>query len=579
MKRNLYDLPVKIQFRILTIVALVLMLIMQTVYYIKLTNIAGENAKSYTDSIIYRVEEIIIMQFNKASNIGHRFSFSSTVQKYMSAKDQLIRFNTKKNLDDMMKNIIDINTEILDISLINLEGKPVYTCYGVSENHYKLHERIAGYLKDNSGNEMIPLFIKGDNSVEDVFIYAAPIIYSGLDSRLGEKLGHTIIFLNPEFLKSIIKNDINPDLADFYITDSDGQIIVTSSGDDRYERITDDGVGSGRIVLKKTIQDSGWDIIAAININEVVKDFDFLKGYAVIFSLIMVLLLIAESLAFNRSIANPISKLNYELSRVRDKNFKTRIRIPLKNEIGGIADNINKTLDALEQATKKIFETQQRLYETEISQQKMQLYALQSQVNPHFLFNTLQCISGIASSRGLFEVSDSALAMADIFKYSIKEDNYVRVEDEINVVLQYLKIIDIRFGGKFKYDFDIDNEMLNLKMIKMIFQPLAENAVYHGLEKRKEGGYIRLTGWVEKDCMMFEIWDNGAGFDDDMLNKMNDVLHDMKKLEAESNKRNKIGLINIQWRIKLMLGSEYGLSINCAHEEGTAVTVRLPILP
>ena len=164
----------------------------------------------------------------------------------------------------------------------------------------------------------------------------------------------------------------------------------------------------------------------------------------------------------------------------------------------------------------------------------------------------------------------------DIFKYSIKAGDFVKVDEEINIAKRYLQILDIRFEGRFKWNVDIAEELLECRSIKMIFQPLVENAAYHGLEKTYNEGYIIIKGWREQDSMIFEIRDNGIGFEPVKLEAMRKVLANKELLEAESRTRQRIGIANIQWRIKLMLGDQYGLSVTSDEGKETIVRLSLP---
>jgi two-component system sensor histidine kinase YesM len=274
----------------------------------------------------------------------------------------------------------------------------------------------------------------------------------------------------------------------------------------------------------------------------------------------------------------PLSTLFTEIGQIGGDDYRKKLVMPYKNEIKGIAIHLNRMLWKLESLTDRHLKTQQTMYEMELSRKQTELYALQSQVNPHFLFNTLQCIGGIALSKDVPEIAHMTAYMSEIFNYGIKGDDDVQIRDEIFIVNQYLNIIDIRFAGKFRWEFDIEEEMLRRKTIKMIVQPLVENAVYHGLEKTYEDGHLLVTGKIEEGCILLEIRDNGPGMDRETLEKIRKVLADPVKLEKECINKQKIGIANIHWRIRLKYGERYGLNISSA-AEGTVVQVKLPLEP
>ncbi len=581
-RRIFFGTSIKYQFFRLTLVAVILLIIVQTWYYMSFSTATKDKTKLYTDNIVSQIEDTLSMQFDKVRNAATYFSYSSAVQLYMSTDDPFVMYDSKSMLDDMMRTVITINTEIVDVSLVDRFGKSLYTHVGITKNMSEMIDSILRKFEEYKGEKRLLYLNKNEFNAQSFLIYAMPVQYVNPDSRLGESLGYTIIYLEPRFLARVTKEGINPDIGELYIIDEEGEILESSTQINEDEKFSEekvlDAYKQGKVVTRRKIGATGLEIIGAVKSVEVLKEYNFLIDIAMMMGIMTILLFIANGVAFGKNIGKPIAKLLSEINRAGKSNLYTRINVPYKNEIGTIAEHINNTLDSIENMSRKIYKTQQTLYETELNKKQTELYALQSQVNPHFLFNTLQCISGIAVSKDIPEVEEAALAMAEIFKYSIKEGNYVKVEDEVKIAEQYLKIIDLRLSGRLQWYIDLPPEMNKNITIKMILQPIVENAIYHGIEKRYEGGNLRIAGNIYNDHMLIEIWDNGPGFTRSNLEYTKRILSDMSELEAESAKRKRIGLANIQLRIKLMLGEEYGIDVFSSKNEGTLVKVKLPIL-
>ena len=186
-------------------------------------------------------------------------------------------------------------------------------------------------------------------------------------------------------------------------------------------------------------------------------------------------------------------------------------------------------------------------------------------------------MGGIALMKDQPVVAEMASHMAEIFRYSIKEGDKVTVEEEQEFLKKYLYIMDVRFNGRFTWKMEIEKEILPCRIDKMILQPLVENAVYHGLEKRREpGGELRIEGRRDRETILFTVSDNGGRIDKEQLRHLQETLKNPERLEQEKRERKRIGIVNIQSRLKLMYGDLGGVDIDV--KDGiTQVTLRIPI--
>lgn len=220
--------------------------------------------------------------------------------------------------------------------------------------------------------------------------------------------------------------------------------------------------------------------------------------------------------------------------------------------------------------TALVEEIQQKMKLTELIK-NMELKSLQAQINPHFLFNTLNAIARIALIENAPNTEELIYSLSDILRYSLKNiDKMVTIEDEIDNIKKYLHIQQTRYGDRIKSSIIIENDILKYKLPAMTLQPIVENSIIHGLKDKKENGEIRILGKLAKgNIITFEIYDNGVGIDNDKINLLLDVY-------SEDSGVTGLGIYNVNSRIKHLFGSNFGISIESVKNENTRVLINIP---
>jgi two-component system sensor histidine kinase YesM len=309
------------------------------------------------------------------------------------------------------------------------------------------------------------------------------------------------------------------------------------------------------------------------------------------FHLIVLAVLIAFSIGlatfFSRSISSPLIKIIREMKQVQQGNFNGHLDIKSFEEVNFLVAAFNKMVGQINQLVDRV-----RIIS--ISEKTAQLHALQSQVNPHFLYNTLDMIYWMLDDKENIQVDEIILSLSKMFRYSSDWENSlnVTIEEEADQVKNYLFIIQSRMGGTLSFELDIPAERMQLRLPKMTLQPLIENAVIHGFSASKNGGgCIRVYSEADGLKLKIHISDNGKGIARENLLLIQEQLRhiscDMDFLVdphagAAQNgevKVSNIGLINVHRRLVLKFGPAYGLEVESAENENTVVTVILPILP
>lgn len=212
----------------------------------------------------------------------------------------------------------------------------------------------------------------------------------------------------------------------------------------------------------------------------------------------------------------------------------------------------------------------------ESSKKHAEYLALQNQINPHFLYNTLESIRGEAITNKMDNIANMTEALATFFRYNISNvQNLVTLKEELNNVLSYYTIQKYRFGNKLCIDIDVaEEEIYSLKMPKLILQPIVENAIFHGIERKRDNGLIKISVEVTQNRIIITIKDNGVGISEEDVEKLNKKL--LRSNEDFSKSKKGIALTNVNNRIKLMFGDNYGLYIYSSVNVGTDVKITLP---
>lgn len=232
--------------------------------------------------------------------------------------------------------------------------------------------------------------------------------------------------------------------------------------------------------------------------------------------------------------------------------------------------------DAVEMIT-EIKKKQEHEYSMEMLKKQAELNALQSQINPHFLYNTLDSIRGQLMMEGMCESADILESLSNLFRYSISLATYNTLEQELDNVENYMRIMRYRFGSRFtlfkKIDYSCDY-ILNCEIPKLTLQPIVENAIKHGLEKKESGGVIIIRAFISDAGLHISVEDNGVGINTTILDELNKKFSEGSPVQFANGSG--IALVNVNERIRLLYGDQYGLYVNSIENVGTEVHILLP---
>ncbi|QJD87345.1 cache domain-containing sensor histidine kinase [Cohnella herbarum] len=345
------------------------------------------------------------------------------------------------------------------------------------------------------------------------------------------------------------------------------QIVHSGEGDNRIFSSDLDGQKFMITYAKSTA--TGWYVVSAIPYSYLMERIVSVGKFAIQLDVVLFLLAILISLLISISISRPVQRLVAAMGKVEGGDLKVFVNLKSNNEIGVLGNSFNRML-------KRINQLIDRVYEAEILQKDAEIKALQSQINPHFLYNTLSVIDSIATVKQEKEISAITQMLADIFRYSTNGNDVATIEEEVGQLQRYLHIQKTRYGEDLRWQFIIDPNVRECKIVKLLLQPIVENSVIHGIRK---AGTIKVIILPSGDNLSIAVEDNGSGMTEEELTALIERLEtSSNRLRSKTDGGSHIGLANVCHRIKSFYGEAFGLTIVSSEGLGTKVTITIPIV-
>jgi two-component system sensor histidine kinase YesM len=325
--------------------------------------------------------------------------------------------------------------------------------------------------------------------------------------------------------------------------------------------------GENMLVSYRMIEDTGWTILSFSPVRELNGELASFRRVMYIVIGICMLVSLMMALLLSENISAPIRKFIQSMSHAESGNFNITIRYRRKDEFSYLFNRYNKLLQQIKALIDK-------LYVTELRKKEAELKMLQAQINPHFLYNTLDSINWIAINHGIPEISSMVTSLSDFFRYSLsKGRNIIPLRDELRQVESYLEIQQFRFQDKLEYELEeADPRVLEeCLVVKLTLQPLVENALIHGIQQRRGKGRIRIRVEALQEVLSISVFDDGIGAEPERLNLL---------LTSQQPGNLSYGIRNVHMRIQQFFGEAYGIRYYANTEDGCGLlaVIRFPVV-
>ncbi|WP_027086413.1 sensor histidine kinase [Cohnella panacarvi] len=500
-----------------------------------------------------------------------------------------VEFINERSITNLIGAIYYSREDLMGVHVISSKGKVI--SYGDYRNVIDPEYGESDWYKrlKRSQGRMVWLGVFPQSIIDTsqnlpVFAFGR-IIY---DLNQYQPIGYVLFEAKPQLILSSMDNlKLGPN-SQVNIVSANGDILAHSGEanlpadiDLREPMQQDSGLYKvkNEWIVTSSIPSAGWTIVSRTPQSDLNGELESMQRYLIVVLIALVCLSAAIAVWGSRTISSPIKRIVREMKQVETGNFNRVLTVKSYYEIGQLADSFNKMVA-------RISELIEQIKISSVSEKNAELQALQSQVNPHFLYNTLDMIYWLLDEKGNDNLAEVVLALSQMFRYSSHWEEEVTLGAELEQIRHYLTIIELRLHGRLTVEINVDERWRGVRVPKMTLQPIIENAVKHGLEPQGRDGKLSVYAAREGDSLTIIVADNGVGMSGEELERLRQSLGESDLAITQSGSRSRgqeeaaqdtggIGISNLHRRLKLMFGESYGLSVDSAPGQGTSVRIRL----
>ena len=541
-----------------------------------------ENSSLYTQTIIQQMNQNIDSYIDYMENTSYLVSSNEDVQKYLfgdtadpEARDRIL---------SQFETILDSRSDILNLGIIAENGRMlINNGQRLTNQDLDIHSQ-EWYTNALEGRESVYLT---SSHVQHIISGERPWVITlsrGIRNKeMGtgqEKEGVFFIDLNYSAISELCDQSMVGNQGYAFIVDADGNIVYHPQQQQLYNELQTedidlvmnagsdivtwgDGINKKMYSISRS-EKTGWTVVDCVRVEELLRRSNEAQSIYVLVAIGLMAVALFFSRFVAKSITLPIQRLCDSMERVQEGDFSVSdIVVDSENEIGSLTKSFNVM-------TQRIHELMAQNIREQEAKRKSELKALQSQINPHFLYNTLDSIIWMAEGKKNEEVVLMTASLARLLRQSISnEDELVSIGQEIEYARGYLTIQKMRYKDKLEFWIEVEPSILNIRLIKLVLQPVIENAIYHGLKYKESRGLLLVKGFMKNGNAVLQVIDDGVGMDQETL----DHIYERHKVDYHSNG---VGIYNVQKRLQLYYGNEYGIVYESKPGEGTTATITIP---
>ena len=494
--------------------------------------------------------------------------YTEEVQEYLNIQQSILSAEERKSLINRISYqigalITNNQFTIMNVCIYN-KFDELYINNAIYNNTIEQTNDFAKDLKKAAEEKHGKPVLRMNPMRKNMITFARNIYVPDIKNS-DEKIGFLMVDIDKISIERIIQTGKTGSANTVFILDADNNILVNGSGlsDSKCEEILKNPSKNYRVIQYNLAYD-GCKLVGIVDENLLFQNVykSFLKEMILI--LAAILMIVIALFLSAAGIAGQVQKFITKLRQTKEINQNAYVDVDSSDEFRELADVYNAML-------KRIDTLIQQVYKQQLLMKDAQIESLQAQINPHFLYNTLDCINSLADLGRMEEVKKTVTSLGSIMRMSIKGPQFLKIGEELQYVNQYLYIQKMRFQERIICLVEIPESLYGYYIPKLMIQPLLENAIIHGVSTIKETGLIAVTGKEEDGAIYITVKDNGNGISEDIIRQLDGIRND-RILEEKKH----IGIFNIQQRLLLLYGKEYGLTIERLNPSGTAVTICIP---
>ncbi|BFK20963.1 sensor histidine kinase [Mediterraneibacter glycyrrhizinilyticus] len=541
-----------------------------------------ENSINYMSQIIQQVNYDIDTYIEYMENISSIIAKSSDVPRYLFDQNQTEaeREAEKERILTQFQTIMESRDDIYNVAAVAKNGRYIINRGDDELTGYVDIESLDWYqaaMESKSGIAVSSSHVQ--NAIQSSYKWVITLSRALVNNQTGEREGLFFVDLNYSAISDLCNNNSIEEKGYIFVLDAEGNIVYHPKQQLMYgglktenidaimeceedSLIIDEG-GESKLYTMSKSKRTGWTVVGAAYTSELLKNNEQAQMWYLLVASILLLAVIGISGIISREITKPIRSLRDSMRKVQNGQFDTHVEVITENEIGSLGRSFNLMTSEIRALM------EQNVYEQK-QKRKSELKALQAQINPHFLYNTLDSIIWMSEAGENDEVVEMTSALARLLRQSISNDQEeVELEKEFEYVKNYLTIQKMRYKDKLEFFIYVDPRVAHVPVIKLVLQPLVENAIYHGIKYKETKGNLKIYAKPVDGRVEIVVADDGIGMDEDVMEHIFDE-------HRKEQKRNGVGVPNVQKRLQLQYGSEYGIRYESVKGAGTKVVITIP---
>lgn len=521
------------------------------------------------------VEDFIFLQFNSSG-------LNKQIRTDSRSADSLEIYKKRRSIDDFLYNMLNAKQYVQSVLIVDRYGEKYFRSkdnagLGEDDLSSRLDVDKIKNLWGNSlwqyGNDRLILVERAlfdPETTEYLGLIVAAVDKSHI-GRLYENIDRVessrIILLNGSNQVMLSDDALSLDIAN-YLSQNNFYESNEENGSFRYKN-------KEYISALRSSPNKKWKILNVITVKELTRSSDQLKIWTALVCLASFLIALLIAMALSKNITENIRLLVKNIKKISEGNFNSRIEPKSLDEVGMLAQEFNLMSEKINNLIHTVYHEQLMKKNAEFKALQFEYSALQAQMNPHFLYNTLETINSMAKLKGEAEISEMVFLLGNLLRESIRrKSSIISLREEVGYIKNYLEIQKKTYGDKVEIIYDIDEELMDARVPKFILQPLVENAIIHGIEAKIGRGVIIINCFSHENTVIIEIADNGAGMDGEKLKR---ILDTGGEDEDHGHRHTKVGIKSVDKRIKILYGEEYGLKVSSDPGKGTRVEIVIPL--
>lgn len=582
------DLPIRYKIiALLLIISILPSICFGSLISLAVDKIIEKQVTEHTLQLIGQANKSLESYVENMQDISYYISMNPEVIDFLR-KDENRETVNQYEIEQFLQAFTTVNPEIAGILLIDNKGNYISNELYPRNIHSLIEEGWYRKAIENNGIFKI-IGHPADRSVKSHVNYTNNEIVSGvraiMDPERQTVMGVILIDLKLRAISGVIEDVRLGKSGYLMVIDDDGEVIY-SPQDSLLKKIKTGWFENGssgsvtKMIDGENIQFiyrkspfSNWTTIGVFPTNESVMEIQRINFYVISFLFIIGAFGIGASYYLSYSMTRPINQLNAFMNQVESGDLSIRYKGNRADEIGRLGRSFNTMLNKINNLI-SLIEIQGR------QKREAELQTLQSHIKPHFLYNTLDTINWMSRKKGALDVAEVVESLSQLFRIGLsKGKDIIPLEKEIEHIESYLKIQKARYKDKLNYSISIDSELNHISVLKLVLQPIVENAIYHGIKERRGPGHISIIGKEQAGNLVLYVEDDGVGIPEERLAMLNENLAiDFNSLEETKSKTTiGYGVMNVQARIKLTYGYPFGLYIESVQGKGTLVKILLPL--